>query len=158
MDYLYRDELENFFAPSAAASSSASGENSEETSEGEGGSGGASNNATDDLRVAFSRAQESKVYVQHLLEGNAEETRELILRGGAHVYVCGGTGMGHDVNVALRKILAGGGGVGASNGVKVVVDDSSTPSEKEGEEERAAGEYLERMGREGRYVQELWSA
>lgn len=40
------------------------------------------------LHVAFSRDQEHKVYVQHLLEQNGEEVWRILDKGG-HVYVCG---------------------------------------------------------------------
>ncbi|CAM9638921.1 unnamed protein product, partial [Ascophyllum nodosum] len=46
----------------------------------------------DTLRLAFSREGPSKVYVQHLLREDAAEVWRLI-RGGAYVYVCGGTRM-----------------------------------------------------------------
>ena len=40
------------------------------------------------IHLAFSRDQEKKVYVQNLLEKNAEETWKLLENGG-HIYVCG---------------------------------------------------------------------
>jgi NADPH-ferrihemoprotein reductase len=40
------------------------------------------------IHLAFSRDQEKKVYVQSLLEKNAEETWKLLENGG-HIYVCG---------------------------------------------------------------------
>lgn len=40
------------------------------------------------LHVAFSRDQEHKVYVQHLLEQNGEEVWRILDKGG-HIYVCG---------------------------------------------------------------------
>jgi NADPH-ferrihemoprotein reductase len=40
------------------------------------------------IHSAFSRDQEKKVYVQNLLEKNAEETWKLLENGG-HIYVCG---------------------------------------------------------------------
>lgn len=40
------------------------------------------------LHLAFSRDQSEKVYVQHLLKKNAEETWKLLEAGG-HLYVCG---------------------------------------------------------------------
>ena len=40
------------------------------------------------LYVAFSRDSDKKVYVQHMLRENKEETWKLLEAGG-HLYVCG---------------------------------------------------------------------
>lgn len=64
------------------------------------------------MNVAFSRDQEQKVYVQHLM---AEHSRELYawLQEGAHLYVCGDEKrMAHDVHAVLLKIVASEGGLG----------------------------------------------
>lgn len=90
----------------------------------------------DDLRVAFSRTTTKKVYVQHLLAKNAEETYEMIEEKKASVYVCGGTKMGHDVSETLRSIVSDVGGMSHEEAKK----------------------YLDEMSKEGRFVQELWSA
>lgn len=87
------------------------------------------------MHLAFSREQEEKVYVQHLLAKNAKDTWNLIDKGGAYIYVCGGVRMGHDVSEALRKIVGHGG------------DLNTTDSKK----------YLEQMASSGRFVQELWA-
>ena len=58
------------------------------------------------MNVAFSRDQEQKVYVQHLM---AEHGKELYawLQEGAYLYVCGDEKrMAHDVHEALLKIVA----------------------------------------------------
>ncbi len=58
------------------------------------------------MNVAFSRDQQQKVYVQHLM---AEHSSELYawLQEGAHVYVCGDEKrMAHDVHEALLKLIA----------------------------------------------------
>ena len=58
------------------------------------------------MNVAFSRDQEQKVYVQHLM---AEHGKELYawLQEGAHLYVCGDEKrMAHDVHETLLKIVA----------------------------------------------------
>ena len=58
------------------------------------------------MNVAFSRDQEQKVYVQHLM---AEHGKELYawLQEGAHLYVCGDEQrMAHDVHEALLGIVA----------------------------------------------------
>ena len=88
------------------------------------------------LRVAFSRTTEKKVYVQHLLADDADETWDLVEKEKASVFVCGGTKMGADVSETLRAIVSESGGMNA--------DDAKA--------------YLERMAAEGRFVQELWSA
>ena len=59
-DYIYRSELEEY----------------------------QTNGVITSLHMAFSRDQEHKVYVQHLLAKNAEETWKAI-DGGGHLYVCG---------------------------------------------------------------------
>lgn len=40
------------------------------------------------IHVAFSRDQEKKVYVQHLMKENKTEIWNLLENGG-HIYVCG---------------------------------------------------------------------
>jgi sulfite reductase (NADPH) flavoprotein alpha-component len=58
------------------------------------------------MNVAFSRDQQQKVYVQHLM---AEHGKELYawLQDGAHLYVCGDEKrMAHDVHDALLGIVA----------------------------------------------------
>jgi len=55
-------------------------------------------------------------------------------RRGGHLYVCGGTAMGADVQAALLKVVAGritGGG--------------------------SAANYVANLKAQGRYVQELWA-
>ncbi|KAH8647555.1 hypothetical protein BGZ60DRAFT_437873 [Tricladium varicosporioides] len=59
------------------------------------------------MHVAFSRQDPNqKVYVQHLLEQQAEELRELILRRNACVYVCGDAHqMAKDVFKTMAQII-----------------------------------------------------
>lgn len=106
VDYIYRDELEAYKA----------------------------DGTLDTLRLAFSREGPSKVYVQHLLREDATEVWNLI-KGGAFVYVCGGTRMGTDVQTELTRIAqeCGSMGVGESK------------------------EFIKSLHSNGRYVQELWS-
>lgn len=87
------------------------------------------------MYLAFSREQNEKVYVQHLLAKNASDTWKLIDDDGAYIYVCGGVKMGQDVCVTLRKIIAQHG------------NRSSTDAKK----------YLDNMASNGRFVQELWA-
>lgn len=93
------------------------------------------NGTLSELHTAFSRAQSKKVYVQHLLHQNAENTWKLLEEQGAYVYVCGAVQMGHDVGETLQKIVA----------------------EHGGHSRDQAKAYLSKLAQEGRYVQELWA-
>ena len=62
------------------------------------------------LYLAFSREQKQKIYVQHLLAKNAQDTWDLV-KSGAYIYICGGTGMGKDVVKELSRIAKEVGGV-----------------------------------------------
>ncbi|GAC56808.1 putative oxidoreductase [Gordonia hirsuta DSM 44140 = NBRC 16056] len=65
-----------------------------------------SDGVIDRLDVAFSREQEEKVYVQHLMDGHGEEIYHW-LRDGAVLYVCGDADeMANSVEEALVAILA----------------------------------------------------
>ncbi|CAB9521411.1 NADPH--cytochrome P450 reductase (Fragments) [Seminavis robusta] len=86
------------------------------------------------LHLAFSREQSEKVYVQNLLSKNAKDTWALIQQG-AHIYVCGGVKMGNDVNDAFKHI--------ASEEGNMAVEE--------------AKEFISKLAKEGRYVQELWA-
>ena len=85
------------------------------------------------LDLAFSRDQADKVYVQHRLR---EQGRALFdwLEGGAHLYVCGATAMGRDVDAALREVVATHGG----------------------RDEEAAGDYLAALQQQGRYARDVY--
>jgi len=83
---------------------------------------------------AFSRDQQNKVYVQHLLLQNKDETWDCIANG-CSIYVCGAIGMGKDVLETLRSIVKEMGNMSADDAKK----------------------YLEGMHKEGRFVQELWA-
>lgn len=89
----------------------------------------------DELHVAFSRQSDQKVYVQHLLDKNSQDTWRLIDGEGAYVYVCGAVKMGHDVSETIKKI----------------VQTEGNMSVKE------ANDYVSGLSRDGRYVQELWA-
>ncbi|CAM9130058.1 unnamed protein product [Pylaiella littoralis] len=106
LDYIYRDELEAYQA----------------------------DGTLDSLRLAFSREESSKVYVQHLLREDAAKIWDM-LEAGAYVYVCGGTHMGGDVHSELNHIAQSRGLMG--------VEESK--------------EYIKGLYDAGRYVQELWS-
>lgn len=84
------------------------------------------------MNVAFSRDQERKVYVQHLM---AEHGKELFawLQEGAHIYVCGDeTRMAHDVHEALLRIVAAE--IGSDN----------------------AGDYVAKLQKEKRYQRDVY--
>jgi sulfite reductase (NADPH) flavoprotein alpha-component len=82
-DHLYGDELEDFLACGTLTR----------------------------LDLAFSRDQDSKVYVQHRMSEHAEELFGW-LADGAHVYVCGDAErMARDVDAALHQVVARGGGM-----------------------------------------------
>ena len=88
------------------------------------------------LEVAFSRAQEEKVYVQHLMAQHAQQLYELIVGKKGIVFVCGdGAAMAKDVHATLVNILAKHGGV----------------------DESAATAQLAELAKEGRYVRDIWS-
>lgn len=101
-------------------------------------------NATNDGRVlthlltAFSREQDKKVYVQHLVAEHAAAMAELITKQGAYVYICGdATNMASAVEQALLDAVL----VGA-----------------EGMPPPAAAELLKRMEKEGRFLKDVWTA
>jgi sulfite reductase (NADPH) flavoprotein alpha-component len=77
-DYLYRDEIEAFQADGVLKN----------------------------LSLAFSRDQDHKIYVQHLMIERSREIWSWIMRG-AHIYVCGDAKrMAGDVHKALIQIVA----------------------------------------------------
>ncbi|CDW58665.1 NAD binding 1 domain containing protein [Trichuris trichiura] len=77
-DYLYREELENWLADGVLTQ----------------------------LHVAFSREQEQKKYVQHLMLENKKSFWNLLERG-SYVYVCGDArNMARDVQATLIHIIS----------------------------------------------------
>lgn len=91
-----------------------------------------------DLQLAFSREGLEKVYVQHLITKpeTAKSLWAMLNQKGAHIYVCGGTKMGHDVLTAFGNVAKSVGKL----------------------DDKAATEYIKTLQNQGRYVQELWSA
>lgn len=89
-----------------------------------------------ELHVAFSRAQEHKIYVQNLI-ARTEDSKKIakLLDQGGYVYVCGATAMGHDVHDALVNVL----------------------KKHKAMSDAQANEYLKTLQSKGRYVQELWT-
>jgi len=81
-DYLYQDEIEEFVA----------------------------DGTLDRIDLAWSRDQERKVYVQHLMEQNGAEIWQWLEKGAAF-YVCGDASrMAKDVDDALRALIVTHGG------------------------------------------------
>eukprot|EP01084_Bolivina_argentea_P043785 80633_1 len=78
-DYIYKDKLEKSY--------------------------NSPNGCLKELQLAFSREQEKKVYVQHLIEKAQEELWELIHSKKARIYVCGGVAMGRSVRETFTKIF-----------------------------------------------------
>lgn len=87
-----------------------------------------------DLKVAYSRIHENKVYVQHLIKENATEVANDILDNQATVFVCGATAMGSAVHAAIREALY-----------------------TRLEDGKEADRTIDAMKQTGRYVQELWA-
>lgn len=87
------------------------------------------------LHTAFSRDQEQKVYVQHLLDQNHDEIWE-VLNNNGHLYICGDAkNMAREVNAAIVKVLINKG-------------DMDTAS---------AEAYIKRLQAKGRYSADVWS-
>ncbi|KAF7665570.1 hypothetical protein LDENG_00138290 [Lucifuga dentata] len=88
------------------------------------------------LNVAFSRDQEHKVYVQHLLKNNKEEVWKLIHTENAHIYICGDArNMAKDVQTAFYEIAEELGGMTRTQ----------------------ATDYIKKLMTKGRYSQDVWS-
>lgn len=86
------------------------------------------------IDLAFSRDQEHKVYVQHKMLEHASELMSWI-RGGASIYVCGAKDpMSHDVDAALRQIIA----------------------KEAGMSDAQAADYLADLAEAGRYVKDVY--
>jgi len=93
--------------------------------------------ALTEMHCAFSRLEaQPKQYVQHLMArpGDAKALWALLHAQGAHLYVCGGTSMGADVQEAVGKIA------GAELGGAAKAD-----------------AWVNGLKAQGKYVQELWS-
>ncbi|KAB7495974.1 NADPH--cytochrome P450 reductase [Armadillidium nasatum] len=94
------------------------------------------NNNVLKLYVAFSREQEHKVYVTHLLEENKEEVWDIIGNQNGHLYVCGDAkNMARDVHNIITKICETQGNM--------------TPGEAE--------MHVKKMVNQRRYSSDVWS-
>ena len=106
-DYLYEDELKGFVEENVL-----------------------------ELHVAFSRDQEEKVYVTHLLKRDGEKIWKLIKQDNASLYVCGDAkNMARDVH-------------------NILADIAQTYGEMNSER---AGAFIKELTQKGRYSQDVWS-
>lgn len=107
-DYLYQDELEEAVL----------------------------NDVVTQLHVAFSRDQDHKIYVQHLMKENKVNLWKLVHTDNAHIYVCGDAkNMAKDVQTALCEIAVELGGMTSEQ----------------------ATDYIKKLMTKGRYSQDVWS-
>eukprot|EP00455_Lapot_gusevi_P052126 TRINITY_DN7906_c0_g1_i2.p1 TRINITY_DN7906_c0_g1~~TRINITY_DN7906_c0_g1_i2.p1 ORF type:complete len:103 (-),score=26.25 TRINITY_DN7906_c0_g1_i2:280-588(-) len=90
------------------------------------------------LRVAYSRDQASKVYVQHLVKEDAAAIWELLGKGGANLYLCGDAKhMAKDVEKTLIE--------------DVIIKHG-------GKDAKEAEAFLQNLSRESRYFKDVWSS
>ncbi|XP_041920136.1 P450 (cytochrome) oxidoreductase b isoform X1 [Alosa sapidissima] len=88
------------------------------------------------LNVAFSRDQDQKVYVQHLIKNNKEEIWNQVHSQSAHIYICGDArNMARDVQAAFYDIAEELGGMTHAQ----------------------ATDYVKKLMTKGRYSQDVWS-
>ncbi|XP_011306347.1 NADPH--cytochrome P450 reductase isoform X1 [Fopius arisanus] len=88
------------------------------------------------LHTAFSREQDKKVYVTHLLEKNMDEIWDVIGAKNGHVYICGDArNMARDVHNILLKVV----------------------QEKGKMTEMEATNYIKKMDSQKRYSSDVWS-
>jgi sulfite reductase (NADPH) flavoprotein alpha-component len=85
------------------------------------------------IDCAFSRDQADKYYVQHVVREQAERMEQWLARE-ACIYICGGLAMGHEVELALRDVIADQRGLGLEQ----------------------AAEQVSRLRREGRLLKDLY--
>lgn len=85
------------------------------------------------LDVAFSRDQPERIYVQQRMREQSARLWRWI-NDGAYIFVCGAMAMGRDVETALAAIVARQGAMGIG----------------------AAKAYLAQLGREGRFVKDVY--
>lgn len=83
--------------------------------------------------LAFSRDGATRLYVQQRLREEAAAVYRWLVEG-AHLYVCGATAMGQAVHAALLEVAVRGGGLSRE----------------------AAPDFIESLGREGRYHRDLY--
>lgn len=89
-----------------------------------------------ELHSAFSRQQQEKVYVQHLMEQNAQDILELLEQGG-HLYICGDGGK---MAPAVEQSL-----------IRSYQELRNTTHEQ-------ASAWLAELEQSGRFAKDVWSA
>lgn len=88
------------------------------------------------MHAAFSRDQDKKVYVTHLLEQNADELWKVIGENNGHVYICGDArSMASDVRNIIQKVIM----------------------DKAKMTEQQAVAYIKKMETQKRYSADVWS-
>ncbi len=73
------------------------------------------------IDCAFSRDQNEKRYVQHVLQEQGARLEQWLGRG-ARIYICGGLDMGRDVELALRDVLCEQRNVDAATAAELVAE------------------------------------
>lgn len=73
------------------------------------------------IDCAFSRDQNEKRYVQHVLQEQGARLDQWLGRG-ARIYICGGLDMGREVELALRDVLCGQRKVDTATAAELVAD------------------------------------
>lgn len=107
-DFLYEEELNNFVESKAITK----------------------------LYLAFSRDQQNKVYVTHLLKQNMKETWDIIGEKNGHIYICG------DARSMAKEVK------------EIILETIQTQGNKSKQE---AEDYLKRMESQRRYSADVWS-
>ena len=88
------------------------------------------------LHVAFSRAHEEKIYVQHLMQRDSKEVYALLQHPDVHIYICGdGSSMAKDVHSALVGVFQSQGNMTANE----------------------ANAHLANLTKQHRYIRDIWS-
>ncbi len=75
----------------------------------------------DHIDCAFSRDQNEKRYVQHVLREQGARLNQW-LEQGARLYICGGLGMGREVELALRDVLCSERGLDTGQAAECVAE------------------------------------
>ncbi|KAH7637560.1 nadph--cytochrome p450 reductase-like [Dermatophagoides farinae] len=88
------------------------------------------------LYLAFSRDQDKKVYVTHLLKQNMQETWQVIGEQNGHIYICG------DARTMAREVK------------EIILETIQTYGNKT---QKEAEDFLKRMESQKRYSADVWS-
>ena len=177
-DYLYHEELQAFVQDETltqlhvAFSHEQEEEEQQEEQQGEQQEEQQLRQETTTTKIMMTMNNKNKVYVQHLLLQQAQETYQLIYEHGAYSKVCGGVQMGYDVHDTLCQSLNvqynknnNKNKMNSKNkndnnkeislkskSLETTISSSSLSSSS-----FSSKEYLDQLTQQGRYVQELWS-